>query len=98
MQMTEMSKQAAENARSVKVITVVTMCFLPMSLMASVFSMMVFRARPDDGKMLVSKGNLVAFLGATMGLVLLTFGVWWLTERRSRMKSKERKRDEEKGQ
>lgn len=84
LQMTEMSRQATENARSVKVITVVTMCFLPMSLMASVFSMMVFRTRPEDGKMLVSEIDLVFFIGATIGLVGLTFVVWRVFERRSK--------------
>lgn len=81
-----LAKRAEDNARSVKVITIVTMVFLPITVMASVFSMAVFSNDPN-GRMTVSKWDMMWFGVATFVLLVLTFTGWVIFEWYSRKKS-----------
>lgn len=77
-----LSKRAAENARSVRVLTIMGLVFIPISLMASVFSMMVFNN--DKGRMKVSRRDLGAFFAVTSVLLFMTFVVWWIFDKKSK--------------
>lgn len=81
--------RAKDNARSVRIITIVTMVFLPISMMESVFSMTVFSNEKDpNGKMTVSKEDLRWFGMATAVLLMVTFLGWGLFEFYSRRSSR----------
>lgn len=89
--MWRLAKRAEASATSVQKITMVTIVFLPISVMASVFSMTVFSN--EKGRMTVSKPDLVWFFVATFVLFLLMWGGWWVSEVFQRKKSK--REDEE---
>ncbi|KAF8253454.1 hypothetical protein K440DRAFT_657397 [Wilcoxina mikolae CBS 423.85] len=79
--MLKLSDKATQYARSMKVITVVCMLYLPPSLMAAVFGMGLFFGNPHLAP------AIGYFILATAVLMVLTWGAWMWWERRYRISS-----------
>ncbi|KAF8545145.1 hypothetical protein BDD12DRAFT_813195 [Trichophaea hybrida] len=79
--MLKLSDKATQYARSMKVITIVCMLYLPPSLTAAVFGMGLFFGNPH---LMPAMGY---FIFATAVLMVLTWGAWAWWERRYRITS-----------
>lgn len=68
------------DSSSMKVVAVVTMCFLPGTFVASIFSIPLFDWDADDHKAIYRHDfwlpRFIVYLGVTVPLMALTFAVW----------------------
>lgn len=78
LQTIDLAKGAAENARSVRAIAIVTMIFLPPSLLASIFGMNSLSI--DHGRMNVSGRHVGWFVSVSALLIVVTCIVWYSHE------------------
>jgi len=75
-QMLVLNKSAVEDSTSMRVITFVTLVYLPSTFVATFFGMGFFASRDDSGVYWTSSPYVWLFFGLAIPLTLVTFGYW----------------------
>jgi len=86
---TELSQDMKRDSSQMRSIALLTMVFLPLSTVASIFSTTLFSWDSADGKAVVS-GYIWVFVVIAVGLTSVTVGAWYLATRRTRRKGADR--------
>ncbi|CAI9637754.1 unnamed protein product [Alternaria burnsii] len=87
-QMLILNKSAVEDGTSMRVITVVTLVYLPSTFVATFFGMGFFASRDDAGVHWTSSPYVWLFFGLAIPLTLLTLGYWrWSLSRAVRSRT-----------